>query len=198
VVDENASTDKPGFMKEKLVVTRMAADRKTGKLLGAQVVGPGDVAKQIAQWALAIQGGLCVEGLVNVDLPYAPPFSLPIDHFIATAHVMQNKLKGWFEGISAVAVKRKLDAGEMPFLLDVRGPDEYRGNAVRRGRNPYPPRCYTKAPRPAAPGQEPGDHLQLQDIPARLLGCNHLRRKGLGQCEAEGRRYHGLALSQRK
>lgn len=127
----NASTDKPEFMKGKLVVTRMVADRKTGKILGAQVVGPGDVAKQIAQWALAIQGGLCVEDLVNADLPYAPPFSLAIDHFITTAHVMQNKLKGRFEGISAVAVKHKLDAGEKPFLLDARGPDEY--EAMRLG-----------------------------------------------------------------
>lgn len=127
----NASTDKPGFINGKLVVTRMVADRKTGKILGAQVVGPGDVAKQIAQWAIAIQGGLCVEDLVNADFPYAPPFSLAIDHFIATAHIMQNKLKGRFEGISAVEVKRKLDAGEGPFLLDVRGPDEY--EAMRLG-----------------------------------------------------------------
>lgn len=127
----NASTDKPGFMKGKLVVTKMVADRQTGKILGAQVVGPGDVAKQVAQWALAIQGGLKVEDLVNADLPYAPPFSLAIDHFIATAHIMQNKLKGRFEGISAAEVKRKLDAGEKPFLLDARGPDEY--EAMRLG-----------------------------------------------------------------
>ena len=121
----NASTDKPGFMKGKLVITKMVADRKTGKILGAQVVGPGDVSKQIAQWALAILGGMCVEDLVNSDLPYAPPFSLAIDHFIATAHIMQNKLKGRFEGISAVEVKQKLDKGEKPFLLDARGSDEY-------------------------------------------------------------------------
>ena len=127
----NASTDKPGFMKGKLVVTKLVADRKTGKILGAQVVGPGDVAKQVAQWALAIQGGMGVEDLVNADLPYAPPFSLAIDHGIATAHLMQNKLKGRLKGISAVEVKRKLDAGEKPFLLDARGPDEY--EAMRLG-----------------------------------------------------------------
>jgi NADPH-dependent 2,4-dienoyl-CoA reductase/sulfur reductase-like enzyme/rhodanese-related sulfurtransferase len=127
----NASTDKPGFMKGKLVVTKLVADRTTGKILGAQVVGPGDVAKQVAQWALAIQGGLGVEDMVCADLPYAPPFSLAIDHGIATAHLMQNKLKGRLKGISAVEVKRKLDAGEKPFLLDARGPDEY--EAMRLG-----------------------------------------------------------------
>jgi len=127
----NASADKPGFMSGKVLVTRMVADRKTGKILGAQVVGPGKVDKQVAQWALAIQGGMTVEDIVNADLPYAPPFSLAIDHFIATAHLMQNKLKGRLKGISVMEVKRKLDAGEKPFLLDARGPEEY--EAMRLG-----------------------------------------------------------------
>lgn len=121
----NASTDKPGFMAGKLVVTKMVAEKSTGRILGAQVVGPGNVAKQVAQWALAIQGGMDVEDIVNADLPYAPPFSLAIDHFIATAHLMQNKMKGRLKGISVVDVKRKLDAGEKLFLLDARGADEY-------------------------------------------------------------------------
>ncbi|HTX73739.1 MAG TPA: FAD-dependent oxidoreductase [Rectinemataceae bacterium] len=127
----NASTDIPGYMGGRLVVTKLVADAKTGRVLGAQVVGPGNVSKQVAQWALAIQGKLGVEDLVNADLPYAPPFSLPIDHFIATVHLMQNKLKGRLKGIAASEVKRKLDAGEKPFLLDARGPDEY--EAMRLG-----------------------------------------------------------------
>lgn len=121
----NASPDKPGFMNGQLLVTKMVAGRKSGKVLGAQCVGPGNVGKQVAQWAMAIQGGLTVEDLVNSDLPYAPPFSLAIDHFIATAHIMQNKLKGRLKGISAVDVKAKLDNHETPFFLDVRGPDEF-------------------------------------------------------------------------
>ena len=121
----NASPDKPGFMEGLLLVTKMVADRKTGKILGAQCVGPGNVSKQIAQWAMAIQGGLTVEDIVNSDLPYAPPFSLAIDHFIATAHIMQNKIKGRLKGISSMEVKKKIDNHETPFMLDVRGPDEF-------------------------------------------------------------------------
>lgn len=127
----NASPDKPGFMDGKLLVTKLVADRATGKILGAQVVGPGNVSKQIAQWALSIQGNLTVEDITNADLPYAPPFSLAIDHFIATAHLMQNKMKNRLKGISVTDVKRKLDAGEKPFILDVRGADEY--EAMRLG-----------------------------------------------------------------
>ena len=121
----NASPDKPGFMEGELLVTKMVADRKTGKVLGAQCVGPGDVSRQISQWAMAIKGDFTVEDLVNADLPYAPPFSLAIDHFIATVHIMQNKIKGRMNGISATEVKKKLDNNEKPFMLDTRDPDEY-------------------------------------------------------------------------
>ncbi len=121
----NASTDKPAYMGGKLLVTELVVERGTERILGAQCIGPGDVSKQLVLWAMAIRGGLTVEDVIHADLPYAPPFSLAIDHGIATAHVMQNKLAGRMHGISAVEVKRKLDAGEKPVLLDVRGPDEF-------------------------------------------------------------------------
>ena len=121
----NSSPDKPRFMQGKLLVTKLVVDMKTGRLLGAQCVGPGNVSKQIAQWAMAIQGHLTVEDIVNSDLPYAPPFSLAIDHFIATVHIMQNKMKGRMKGISAMEVKRKIMSGESPFLLDVRESIEF-------------------------------------------------------------------------
>ncbi|MBN1960097.1 MAG: FAD-dependent oxidoreductase [Deltaproteobacteria bacterium] len=121
----NASPDKPGFMQGKLLVTKLVVYRSDGKILGAQCVGPGDVSKQLAIWATAIKGQLTVTDMVNADLPYAPPFSLAIDHSIASAHIIENKLKGRLFGISAVALKQKLDAGEKPFILDIRSPDEY-------------------------------------------------------------------------
>ncbi len=121
----NASPDKPGFMEGKLLITKLIADSKTGRVLGAQCIGPGNVSKQIAQWAMAIQGKLTVEDLINADLPYAPPFSLAIDHFIATAHLMQNKMKGRLKGISCKGVRDILQAGEKPFIIDTRGPEEF-------------------------------------------------------------------------
>jgi NADPH-dependent 2,4-dienoyl-CoA reductase/sulfur reductase-like enzyme/rhodanese-related sulfurtransferase len=121
----NSSLDKPRFMGGKLLVTKLVADKKTDRILGAQCVGPGNVSKQIAQWAMAIQGRLTVEDVVNSDLPYAPPFSLAIDHFIATAHIMQNKMKGRLKGISCLEVRRKMVNNEKPFILDVREPIEF-------------------------------------------------------------------------
>ncbi|MFB6318150.1 FAD-dependent oxidoreductase [Saccharicrinis sp. FJH54] len=121
----NASPDKPGFMDGKLLVTKLVAEKETGKVLGAQCVGPGDVSKQLAIWATAIKGNLTVYDMANADFPYAPPFSLAIDHSIASAHLLQNKMEGIFEGISAMELKEKLDREDKLFILDARGADEY-------------------------------------------------------------------------
>ncbi len=121
----NASPDKPGFMNGQLLITKLIADKKTEKILGAQCLGPGDVSKQLAIWATAIKGNLTVDDMVNADLPYAPPFSLAIDHSIASAQILQNKIHGIFDGISALEVVEKIKQNEPVFLLDVRGADEY-------------------------------------------------------------------------
>ncbi|HKM92937.1 MAG TPA: FAD-dependent oxidoreductase [Prolixibacteraceae bacterium] len=121
----NASPDKPGFMGGKLLVSKLIVDDDTCQILGAQCIGPGDVGKQLSIWAMAIQAKMCVEDMINCDFPYAPPFSLAIDHSIATAHIMQNKRKGRFDGISAHEVKELIDQKTDFLLLDLRGYDEY-------------------------------------------------------------------------
>lgn len=121
----NASPDKPGFMQGKMLVSKLVVERASGRILGAQCVGMGDVSKQIAQWAMAIKGSLTIDDMINADLPYAPPFSLAIDHGIASAHIVQNKIRGFMEGISCAEVKKKIDNREKVFFLDTRGPDEY-------------------------------------------------------------------------
>ncbi|MBN2807356.1 MAG: FAD-dependent oxidoreductase [Prolixibacteraceae bacterium] len=134
----NASPDKPGFMEGKLLVTKLIVNADTCQVLGAQCIGPGDVSKQIAIWAMAIMGKLCIEDLINADFPYAPPFSLAIDHSIATAHIMQNKRKGRFTGIKPQELKAKLDQKEDIFLLDCRGYDEYEQTRLGKGETLIP------------------------------------------------------------
>jgi len=127
----NASPDKPGFMGAKLVISKIVADAATGKILGFQCIGAGNVNRQVAEMAMAILGGLTVDDVAMADLPYAPPFSLAIDHAIATAHILQNKRRGLMHGETSLAVKARLDNGNKPFLLDVRGPKEF--EAMRLG-----------------------------------------------------------------
>jgi len=120
-----AGLDIPGFMQGKLLVSKLVADHKTGQILGFQSVGPGDVSKRVATMAIAIRGKLSVTDLCYADLPYAPPYSLALDHTIVAAHVLENKMLGRMEGISVVEVKRKIDAKEPLFLLDTRSPQEF-------------------------------------------------------------------------
>lgn len=120
----NASPDKPGFMGAKILISKLLVDREQ-RILGYQCVGLGDVSRQIASAAMAIQGKLTLEDVVNADLPYAPPFSPALDHLITASHIMQNKLKGRMTGIGVREVWEKLQAGEKPFLLDGRNPNEY-------------------------------------------------------------------------
>ena len=88
-------------------------------------VGPGDVSKRVAQAAMAIQGKLTVADLVNADLPYAPPYSPAIDNFIMTAHALENKMTGRMTGVTCREVHESPQRGETPYLLDVRGADEF-------------------------------------------------------------------------
>lgn len=134
----NSSPDKPGFMDGKLLVSKLIVDDDTCQILGAQCIGPGDVGKQISIWAMAIQAKMCIDDMINADFPYAPPFSLAIDHSIATAHIMQNKRKGRFVGIKASRVKEKLDNNENMLLLDLRGFDEFEVMRLGKGETLIP------------------------------------------------------------
>nr|HPG31645.1 FAD-dependent oxidoreductase [bacterium] len=120
-----AGPDKPGFMKGKILISKITADNKTGRLLGFQCVGAGDVSKQVAQAAVAIIGKMELSELVNLDLPYAPPFTLAIDNFIAACHTLENKMGGLFKGISSFEVYDKFTNKEDVLFLDVRLPQEY-------------------------------------------------------------------------
>lgn len=126
-----AAPDKPGFMGAKLIVIKMVADKASGRLLGFQCVGPGDVSKRVAVAAMAIHGKQTISDLTVADLPYAPPFSPAIDNFITAAHVLDNKLKGYMQSISCAEVKMRKERGEDLYLIDTRGPDEF--EAMRLG-----------------------------------------------------------------
>ncbi len=121
----NASPDKPAFMGAMLLVSKLVVETGTRRVLGFQCVGPGSVSRQVSVAATAIAAGMTVDQLAMLDLPYAPPFSLAIDHVLAGAHMVQNKLQGLMQGITTLDLKAKLDAGEQPFILDVRAPFEF-------------------------------------------------------------------------
>jgi NADPH-dependent 2,4-dienoyl-CoA reductase/sulfur reductase-like enzyme len=60
---------------------RLTGDRRTGRLLGAQIVGHGaaEVSKRVDVFATALFNRMGVAALSEVDLSYAPPLSTPWD-----------------------------------------------------------------------------------------------------------------------
>jgi NADPH-dependent 2,4-dienoyl-CoA reductase/sulfur reductase-like enzyme len=59
----------------KPIGIKVLAERGTGRLLGAQIVGQEGAAKRIDVFATALWNDMTVNDLLNVDLSYAPPFS---------------------------------------------------------------------------------------------------------------------------
>lgn len=113
------------FPGAKRVVTKLVADKRSGKLLGGQVIGPGEVSKTIYALATALNYGARVEDLSNLDVPYAPPYASAIDNICVAGNVLRNKLEGKMVGISPQEVEKKRKRGEDFVLLDVRTPKEY-------------------------------------------------------------------------
>jgi len=60
---------------------RVSGDRQTGRLLGAQILGPwqAEVAKRIDVCAAGLFHGMTVDGINDLDLSYTPPFGSPWD-----------------------------------------------------------------------------------------------------------------------
>jgi len=109
----------------RTITLKLIANRATCRLLGAQAVGPGDVAKRLDVAATAITAGMTVDQVSKLDLCYAPPYSAAMDNLITAANVLENKIEGNMRGISPMELKRRLDAGEPIVLLDVRTPAEF-------------------------------------------------------------------------
>ncbi|MFI9344504.1 FAD-dependent oxidoreductase [Streptomyces sp. NPDC052773] len=70
------STSRAGYYPGASPMTvKMLAERRTGRLLGVQIVGREGAGKRVDIAAVALTAGLTVEQVAHLDLGYAPPFS---------------------------------------------------------------------------------------------------------------------------
>ncbi len=123
----NPSPDKAHFLSDaKLIIIKLIVDRKTRKLLGAQVAGPGAVDKRIEVAAVNIASGGLVTDIAQFDLAYAPPFSPAMDNIITAANIAENKLNGFGKSYTPYEVHDKIENGEDFMMLDVRSPQEHK------------------------------------------------------------------------
>jgi NADPH-dependent 2,4-dienoyl-CoA reductase/sulfur reductase-like enzyme len=80
------STSRAGYFPGAAAMTvKMLAERRTGRLLGAQIVGREGAGKRVDVAAVALTAGMTVEQMTALDLGYAPPFSPVWDPVLVAA-----------------------------------------------------------------------------------------------------------------
>ena len=63
------------FPESQPIKTKMIVEKRTGRLLGSQIIGKEGAAKRIDVLATALWNDMTVDDVLNMDLSYAPPFS---------------------------------------------------------------------------------------------------------------------------
>ncbi|KUO20746.1 FAD-dependent oxidoreductase [Streptomyces dysideae] len=80
------STSRAGYYPDASKMTvKILAERRTGRLLGVQIVGREGAAKRVDIAAVALTAGMTVEQITSLDLGYAPPFSPVWDPVLVAA-----------------------------------------------------------------------------------------------------------------
>ncbi len=129
----NPGPDRPHFMKDsKPIIIKLIAEAYSGRILGMQAIGEGDVFSRINTAAALISNDCTIDDIVNVDMAYCPAFSPAMDNLIVAANIIQNKRDGLARSYSPIELKKKIDAKEDFIILDVRAPNE-----VEEMRLPY-------------------------------------------------------------
>ncbi|MGL4864713.1 MAG: FAD-dependent oxidoreductase [Cetobacterium sp.] len=104
------------------MVIKAIADRKTGKLLGVQMLGENGVDKRIDVFATLLTFGATVDQLFHLDLAYAPPFSTTKDPVNYTGMILDNAINGK----NKIVTPKELDEKRDEFLvIDVRSRSQY-------------------------------------------------------------------------
>ncbi|HGE70120.1 TPA: pyridine nucleotide-disulfide oxidoreductase [Candidatus Poribacteria bacterium] len=127
------------YPESALILIKLVVNKDNGKILGAQMIGPGDIDKRLDVVATTMTYGGTVRELANTDLGYAPPYSSAIDMVAHAANIIRNKIDGIAKSITPMEVKAKMDAGEDFILLDVRTPAELIKNKIDDPRVKYIP-----------------------------------------------------------
>jgi NADPH-dependent 2,4-dienoyl-CoA reductase/sulfur reductase-like enzyme len=89
------STTRAGYYPDAGTITvKLLAEERTGRLLGAQLIGEEGAAKRIDVLATAIWNDMTVEEIAGLDLSYAPPFAPVWDPVLIAARRAADKLAG--------------------------------------------------------------------------------------------------------
>jgi NADPH-dependent 2,4-dienoyl-CoA reductase/sulfur reductase-like enzyme/rhodanese-related sulfurtransferase len=113
----------------KAMTMKITFDKKSHHILGAQIFGMDGVDKRIDVIATAIRAKLKATDLPDLELAYAPPFSLPKDPVNIAGFIIENVLTGKVNQVNYQELMTLPKDGSVTFL-DVRSEFEFaRGSA---------------------------------------------------------------------
>lgn len=113
----------------QVMTLKVLFEPATEKILGAEIVGFDGVDKRIDVLATAMQAGLPVSTLKDLDLAYAPPYSSAKDPVNMAGFMAENILSGLVRQVPVTALSTLPRDGSI-VLLDTRTDAEYaRGHA---------------------------------------------------------------------
>jgi NADPH-dependent 2,4-dienoyl-CoA reductase/sulfur reductase-like enzyme/rhodanese-related sulfurtransferase len=104
-------------------------DPKSGKILGAQIVGYDGVDKRCDVIAAAIRFGAAAQDLAKLELCYAPPYSSAKDPVNMAGFVIENILLGTVKNFHWHDIEKLPKDGSV-ILLDVRGRTEFGNGSI--------------------------------------------------------------------
>ena len=128
------ANDKVGIMPDNSPVHfKLLFEKPTGRVLGAQAIGKGDVVKRVDIIATTIAFGGTVKELKNLNLCYAPPFGTAKDVVNYAGYVGSNLLDEEFKQVQITQIRDLLKNEE--FIIDVREKGEYERGHIKGVKN---------------------------------------------------------------
>ncbi len=168
-------TDKVGLMPDSHYMGfKLLFETPTGRILGAQAIGKGNVDKRIDVIAAMITMGGTLYDLKDLELCYSPVFGTAKDVVNLAALVGLNILEGRYRQLPVTEVRSLVESGA--YIVDVREEAEYQAGHLNGSHNI-----------PLSQLRERMDEIP-RDVPV-YLHCRSGQRSYYAICRMPGRGY---------
>lgn len=126
--------DKVGLMPDATQLHfKLIYEIPTGKILGAQAIGKGNVDKRIDVIATLIKMNGTLDDLKDLELCYAPPFGTAKDVVNFAGYIASNLMNDTYKQIHCSKVRELVENGA--YIIDVREKEEYDLSHIEGAKN---------------------------------------------------------------
>lgn len=108
---------------------KLIYEQPTGRIVGAQAIGKGNVDKRIDVIAALISMNGTIDDLKELELTYSPMFSTAKDVVNHAALVASNLMAGSFKQVRVSQVRQLVESGAV--IIDVRERNEFARGAIK-------------------------------------------------------------------